>query len=51
MNLDGFAKILKASLDVIPAKAGNQYFQVALDACLRRHDGFWTIYGFVNLEL
>jgi hypothetical protein len=38
-NVDGFVKSLKTSLSVIPAKAGIQYFQMVLDACLRRHDG------------
>jgi hypothetical protein len=36
---DGFVKSLKSSFGVIPAKAGIQYFQIVLDACLRRHDG------------
>ena len=39
INIDGFVKSLKSSFDVIPAKAGIQYFQIVLDACLRRHDG------------
>ena len=38
-NVDGFVKSLKTSFDVLPAKAGIQYFQMVLDACLRRHDG------------
>ena len=38
-TFDGFVKSLKSSLDVIPAKAGIQCFQIVLDACLRRHDG------------
>ena len=38
-NIDGFVKSLKSPFDVIPAKAGIQYFQIVLDACLRRHDG------------
>ena len=36
---DGFVKSLKSFFGVIPAKAGIQYFQIVLDACLRRHDG------------
>jgi hypothetical protein len=36
---DGFVKSLKTAFSVIPAKAGIQYFQMVLDACLRRHDG------------
>ena len=36
---DGFVKSLESSFSVIPAKAGIQYFQVVLDACLRRQDG------------
>jgi hypothetical protein len=39
MQVDGFVKSLKISFSVIPAKAGIQYFQMVLDACLRRHDG------------
>ena len=39
LNFDGFVKSLKTSFDVIPAKAGIQFFQVVLDACLRRQDG------------
>jgi len=39
INIDGFVKSLKTFFDVIPAKAGIQYFQMVLDACLRRHDG------------
>jgi len=39
-NTDGFVKNLKSSVGVIPAKAEIQYFQIVLDACLRRHDGF-----------
>ena len=42
--LDGFVKSLKTSFDVIPAKAGIQYFQMVLDACLRRHDEIKTFY-------
>jgi hypothetical protein len=38
-TFDGFVKSLKTSISVIPAKAGIQYFQLVLDACLRRHDG------------
>jgi hypothetical protein len=38
-KIDGFVKSLESSFSVIPAKAGIQYFQVVLDACLRRHDG------------
>ena len=37
--IDGFVKSLKSPFDVIPAKAGIQYFKIVLDACLRRHDG------------
>jgi hypothetical protein len=37
--IDGFVKSLKTSFNVIPVKAGIQYFQMVLDACLRRHDG------------
>ena len=39
INIDGFVKSLKSSLDVILAKAGIQFFQIVLDTCLRRHDG------------
>ena len=39
LKIDSFVKSLKSSLDVIPAKAGIQCFQIVLDACLRRHDG------------
>ena len=38
-KVEGFVKRLKISFSVIPAKAGIQYFQMVLDACLRRHDG------------
>jgi hypothetical protein len=38
-RIDGFVKSLKTSFSVIPAKARIQYFQIVLDACLRRHDG------------
>jgi hypothetical protein len=38
-KVDSFVKSLKMSFEVIPAKAGIQYFQIVLDACLRRHDG------------
>jgi hypothetical protein len=46
MKFDGFVKSLKSSFGVIPAKAGIQYFQIVLDACLRRHDG---ISGFLRV--
>ena len=36
INVDALVKSLKTPLDVIPAKAGIQYFKVLLDACLRR---------------
>ncbi len=36
LKLDGFVKSLESSYSVIPAKAGIQYFQIVLDACLRR---------------
>ena len=36
LKIDGFAKSLNTSFDVILAKAGIQYFQIVLDACLRR---------------
>jgi hypothetical protein len=39
-NLDGFVKSRKAPFDVIPAKAGIQYFQPLLDPGFRRGDGF-----------
>ena len=39
MKIDSFVNSLKTSFSVIPAKAGIQYFQIVLDACLRRHDG------------
>jgi hypothetical protein len=39
MKIDGFVKSLKTAFSVLPAKAGIQYFQMVLDACLRRHDG------------
>ena len=35
-NDDGLVKSLNLSFSVIPAKAGIQYFQILLDACLRR---------------
>jgi hypothetical protein len=35
-KVDGFVKSLKTTLSVIPAKAGIQYFQGFLDACLRK---------------
>jgi hypothetical protein len=35
-KLDGFVKSLEFSFSVIPAKAGIQYFQLVMDACLRR---------------
>jgi hypothetical protein len=38
-RVDGFVKSLKTAFSVFPAKAGIQYFQMVLDACLRRHDG------------
>jgi len=49
-------KSLKTPLGVIPAKAGIQYFQVLLDACLcracpcrgRGRTRFWTFYGIIN---
>jgi hypothetical protein len=34
--VDAFVKRLKMSFGVIPAKAGIQFFQMLLDACLRR---------------
>jgi len=44
LKLDGFVKSLKTSFSVMPAKAGIQYFQMVLDACLRRHDEIKTFY-------
>jgi hypothetical protein len=38
-KIDAFVKSLKMSFGVIPAKAEIQFFQILLDACLRRHDG------------
>ena len=38
IKFDAFVKSLKTPIGVIPAKAGIQYFQALLDACLRRHD-------------
>ena len=35
-KIDGLVKSLNSSFSVIPAKAGIQYFQILLDACLRR---------------
>ncbi len=39
-KIDGLVKNLETFVDVIPAQAGIQCFQIVLDACLRRHDGF-----------
>jgi hypothetical protein len=51
-NFDAFVKSLKTPLGVIPVclplrrkGAGIQYFQVLLDACLRRHD---EVLGFLR---
>ncbi len=49
-NIDGFVKSHESSFSVIPAQAGIQYFQVVLDACLRRHDGITVYYELVNIE-
>ncbi|MCX5912325.1 MAG: hypothetical protein NTV04_10380 [Deltaproteobacteria bacterium] len=38
INLDGFVKILKLPIFVIPAKAGIQLFQDVLDPGFRRGD-------------
>jgi hypothetical protein len=35
-------KVLKLPLASFSAKAGIQYFQMVLDACLRRHDEIKT---------
>ena len=38
-NFDAFAKSLKMSFGVIPAKAEIQFFQILLDACYRIRSG------------
>jgi hypothetical protein len=38
------------SFNVIPAQAVIQYFQRVLDACLRRHDGIFNFYKFVEVR-
>jgi hypothetical protein len=50
LEIDGFVQSLKTSFGVIPTKAGIQCFQIVLDACLRRQDGFQTFYEFVKVE-
>jgi hypothetical protein len=40
-------KNLKASFDVIPAKAAIQCFRIVLDTCLRRYDEISGFYVFV----
>jgi hypothetical protein len=58
LKIDGFAKSLKSSSGVIPAKAGIQYIKIDMEACLRRacpcegrgRTEFWAFYEFVKIE-
>jgi hypothetical protein len=51
LNVDGLVKSVSVPVNVIPAEAGIQSFQVFLDSRLRGSDGSGTFYDVVNVEL